>query len=198
MLNGERFTALVVGGGNVAARKARQLLEGGFERVIVVAPLLCDEIEELWSSHGALSTVQREYRVDDLESHFVVIAATDDRALNSAIAAEARARGRLVNVVDMPTAGNFVTPSVHRSGDLTIAVSTGRVPAAAAAIRRELAARFDGRYGVAIGMLRQLRERLLGLGQRDDWTRASRELIGEEFCADVEQGRIEGRVGSWR
>ena len=197
MLDGARFSALVVGGGSVAARKTRSLLEGGVG-VTVVAPEICAEIASLAPHHARLTLVRRAYQPDDLASVSIVVAATNDRAVNEAVAREAQARGRLLNVVDDPDAGNFVTPSVHRSGDLTIAVATGRTPAIASAIRVELARRFDGRYDAAIRSLRSLRDTLLGAGRREEWKRASRELIAESFCEDVEQGRVEQRVTSWR
>jgi precorrin-2 dehydrogenase/sirohydrochlorin ferrochelatase len=197
MLDGSRFKALVVGGGSVAVRKAMGLLEGGVP-VTIVAPVLCEEVEQLWSRFADLSVLQRVYESTDAEGATIVIAATNDAGVNRRVADDGRARGALVNVVDNPKAGNFVTPSVHRSGDLAIAVSTGRTPAVAAAIRSELGRRFDARYDSAIGALRALRDRLLGEGRRDEWKRASRELIADDFCENVEQGRVEGQVRSWR
>jgi siroheme synthase-like protein len=197
MLSGDRLTALVVGGGAVAARKTHRLLEGGV-RVTVVAPEIHGDLLDLAACHPGLLLLARSYVAEDLDGVAIVIAATDDRQVNESIARGALARGLLVNVVDDPGAGNFVTPSVHRSGELTIAISSGRTPAVAAAIRAELGRRFDGRYAAAIRSLRALRDRLLGAGRRDDWKRASRELIAEDFCLDVEQGRMEGRVAEWR
>ena len=197
VLDGARFSALVVGGGEVAERKARGLLAGGIA-VTIVAPKICDELVTLAAGHPELTLVRRPYETADADRATIVVAATDDASVNGAVARDAHARGRLVNVVDDPDAGNFMTPAVHRSGDLTIAVSAGRLPAAAAAIRAAIAERFDSRYGAAIQSLRSLRERLLAGGRREDWRRASRELIVDEFCADVEADRIEGRVSSWR
>lgn len=197
MLNGPRFTALVVGGGAVASRKVQGLLEGGL-RVSVVAPEIVDDLATMAARHSSLAIFPRRYEAADLDGAGLVIAATDDAALNRRIADEAAQRGLLVNVVDDPDSGTFVTPSVHRAGEVTIAVSTGRTPAAAAAIRAELGRRFDGRYDRAIRALRGLRDRLLANGQRDEWKRASRDLIGDEFCKDVEQGSMEGRVAQWR
>jgi precorrin-2 dehydrogenase / sirohydrochlorin ferrochelatase len=140
---------------------------------------------------------KRPYEVRDLEDVQLVVAATNDPGINAVVARDALARGRLVNVVDDPDAGNFVTCAIHRSGDLTFGVSAGRVPSAAGAIASQLRTRFDGRYERAIASLRALRDRLLGAGRREDWKRASDELIGHEFIADVEAGRIEAKVSSW-
>jgi precorrin-2 dehydrogenase/sirohydrochlorin ferrochelatase len=197
VLNGARFQALVVGGGSVASRKVRGLLEGGV-RVTVVAPQIADELAVEAAQRSDLTLKQRGYEPADLAGISLVIAATDDAALNRRIADEGARRGCLVNVVDDPEAGTFVTPSVHRAGELTIAVSTGKTPAAAVAIRAEIGRRFDGRYDRAIRALRGLRDRLLEHGKRADWKRASRELIGDGFCDEVEQGKVEGRVAQWR
>jgi precorrin-2 dehydrogenase/sirohydrochlorin ferrochelatase len=197
MLSGAGFEALVVGGGAVAERKTRALLEGGVS-VTVVAPEMSPGLRQAADGNARLVLLKREYESSDLDRATIVIAATDDATLNRSIGDAAGRRAILVNVADDPDAGNFVTPSVHRSGDLTIAVSSGRTPAAAAAIRAELGRRFDGRYAQAIRSLRTLRDRLLGAGQREDWKRASRELVGDEFCAEVEQGNLEQKVTSWR
>ncbi len=197
MLNAARFTALVVGGGVVAERKTRGLLAGGI-RVTVVAPEITPGLAQEATVNSLLAIVNRAYVPGDLDRGTIVIAATSDAALNLAVAEAAGIRGLLVNVVDDPEVGNFVTPSVHRSGDLTIAVSAGRAPAVAAAIRSQLGRRFDGRYASAIAALRGLRDRLLGEGKRDEWQRASRELIGDEFCSEVERGSVESKAASWR
>ena len=197
MLSGSGFTALVVGGGAVAERKTRALLDGGVS-VTLVAPEIGAGLSREAAGNQRLVLVKRAYESSDLDGATIVIAATGDASLNRSIAEAAGRRRMLVNVVDDPDAGNFVTPSVHRSGDLTIAVSAGRTPAAAAAIRGELGRRFDGRYAGAIRSLRALRDRLLGAGQREEWQRASRELVGEEFCTEVEQGQLEAKVQSWR
>lgn len=195
MLEGARFSALVVGGGSVATRKVRGLLEGGVQ-VVIVAPEIADELRAL--SGERLTIHQRAFDPADIRAGTIVIAATDDADLNGRIAARAIASGCLVNVVDDPRGGNFVTAAVHRSGELTVAVTTGRTPAAAAAIRGAIASRFDARYAGAIGALRNLRERLLRGGKQDDWRRASAELIGDDFCAEVERGTLEARIAAWR
>lgn len=196
-LDGARFSALVVGGGEVALRKTQSLLDGGV-RVTAIAPEICAALSDLAVKEARLTLHQRAYRSTDIDSAALIFAATNDPAVNQQVAQEAIRRDRLVNVADDPGAGNFVTPSVHRSGELTIAVTTGRLPAAAAAIRSEVARRFDGRYDRAIRALRTLREKLLGSADRAAWKRASRELIGEDFCERVERGEVERQVASWR
>ena len=124
--------------------------------------------------------------------------ATNDPEANALIGAQARALGRLVNVVSAPDQGNCITPAVHRSGDITVAVTTGRVPSAAARIRDRLGRMLDTRYATAVRELTELRANLLNRGERDRWTTASTTLLGDEFCDHVESGRFAARLAEWR
>lgn len=194
-LHGEKVRALVIGGGSVGTRKALALLEAG-AHVRVIAPEISAQLAK--AEGGDRLVVRREqYGPDALSDETVVIAATSSREVNSRVAADARARGRLVNVVDSPEDGDFHGMALHRSGDLTIAVSTGGVPSAAARIRDALATRFDSRYERALTALRRLRQKLRA-GDGDTWDRAATELIGEDFCRSVESGSLPDKVGAWR
>lgn len=197
MLDGSTLSALVVGGGAVALRKVRALLDGGV-RVVVVATDADPELHVLAQNEARLTVILAAYSAGRIADATLVIAATDDPVVNARVAADAMKRQRLVNVVDAPTTGTFLTPAVHRAGDLTIAVSAGRLPGAAAAIRNTLAGRFDARYAATIAVLRDLRDRLLASGDQDEWKAISNEILGDSFCLDVESGSLEGKVGSWR
>jgi len=128
----------------------------------------------------------------------LIIAATSDATLNAEVARDGRARGRLVNVVDVPDLGNCVTPAVLRSCELVVAVNAAGVPTASKRIRDEIGKRFDARYAAAIDALSSLRRRLIDSGDRARWGEASAELIGEHFCDQVEKGRLTKRVAEWR
>lgn len=197
LLDGSKLSALVVGGGAVALRKVRALLEGGV-RVAVVAKDVDPELHTLAENNSRLTVILAPYSAGHIVDATIVIAATDDAAVNARVASDATKRHRLVNVVDAPSSGTFLTPAVHRAGDLTIAVSAGRLPAAAAAIRDRVAERFDGRYATAIAGLRDLRDRLLASGDRDRWKTISQETLGDSFCSDVESGSLAGKDASWR
>jgi precorrin-2 dehydrogenase/sirohydrochlorin ferrochelatase len=194
-LHGENVRALVIGGGDVGTRKALALLDAGAQ-VRVVAPEVTPQLAK--AAAGNRLVVRREpYGPDALSDETLVFAATSSREVNSRVAADARARGRLVNVVDSPEEGDFHSMALHRSGDLTIAVSTSGVPTAAVRIRDTLATRFDARYGRALSALRGLRLKLRS-GAGDPWNRATTELIGEDFCESVESGSLPEKVGAWR
>jgi precorrin-2 dehydrogenase/sirohydrochlorin ferrochelatase len=112
--------ALVVGGGNVAARKVRALVEASFA-VTVVAP----EIDRGIRAIAGVVCVERAYEPGDIDGHMLVFACTDARDVNRAVGEAARAAGVLVDVTDSQEESTFFTPAVHREGALTVAVSTG-------------------------------------------------------------------------
>jgi siroheme synthase-like protein len=193
-LHGERITAVVIGGGSVGTRKALALLEAG-ARVDVVSPTVTSELEEA-ARHQRVTLVRESYRPSQLDSATLVVAATDSRETNAEVAADAQARGKLINITDFPDEGNFHTMALHRSGDVTIAVSAGGVPGAAARIRDAIAERFDGRYERAVSALRGLRSKLIASGG-DRWRAAAPELIGDDFCTSVEDGSLSEKLDSW-
>ena len=193
-LHGERVSAVVFGGGAVGTRKALALVDAGAS-VTVVAPMINPELEDA-ERLRKLIIVRGSYRSEQLERATLVIAATDSREVNAQIAIDANARGKLVNITDYPDEGNFHTMALHRSGDVTIAVSSGGVPGAAARIRDAIAERFDGRYERAVSALRGLRSRLIARGD-DRWSAAAPELIGDDFCNSVEDGSFTEKVDSW-
>lgn len=194
-LHGERITAVVVGGGSVGTRKALALVEAGAQ-VRVVSPLVTPELDAAERARG-LTVVRESYSARHLGRSMLVVAATNSREVNAQIAVDAHASGKLVNITDYPDEGNFHTMALHRSGDVTIAVSSGGVPGAAARIRDAIAERFDGRYERAVSALRGLRSRLLANGDAE-WRAAAPKLIGDDFCSSVEDGSFTGKVDSWR
>lgn len=150
-LEGKR--CVVVGGGKVADRKARKLLQAR-ARVVVVSP----EVEPGLAS-VASEVHERPYRVGDLEGASLAFAATDRREVNAAVAAEAKERGVPVNVADEPGEGDFALPSVLRRGQLQVAVSTaGASPTLAGRVRRELEGRFGPEWAGIVEELGRARE----------------------------------------
>ncbi|MBN1865811.1 bifunctional precorrin-2 dehydrogenase/sirohydrochlorin ferrochelatase [Candidatus Sumerlaeota bacterium] len=153
----EGLPCLVVGGGRVATRKVGGLVECG-ARVRVVAPEASDEIARLATS-GGVEWSRKAFEREDLSDARVVIVATNDPEVNSAVRREARARGVLCNVVDEPDLCDFYMPAIVRRGDLKIAVSTnGRSPELAKAIRALLERRFGEEFGRAVDEAGRLRD----------------------------------------
>lgn len=197
MLDGESVRALIVGGGPVAARKARTLLAAG-ATVRMVAPRVDDELTRLAEREPRLTIERRGFAEGDVRDATVVIAATGERAVNARVAKVAREQHRLVSVADAPGEGNFVGMATHRAGDVVIGVSAGGVPRAAARIRDAIGSRIDVRYARAIAALRTLRRGMLDAGASAEWNRAVSALIDERFCAHVEAGTLVTEVDAWR
>ena len=186
---------LIVGGGAVALRKAKQLGQMGAQ-LRLVAPELSEELEALLHERG--STVERRaYATGDIDDAQLVFAATNDRLVNAQIASDADAENRLVNVTDLAEGGTFSVMATHHRGALTIGVSGGGVPAAALKIRDAIAERFDARYGDALHALTQLRRRLLAAGDTAAWKERQAALIDDDFCETVEQGRLAEKIAPW-
>ena len=197
LLEGEAITALVVGGGGVASRKARALIAAG-ARVRIVAATIAPELYALAEHEPRLTLHERRFEDDDLRGATLVVAATDERATNARIARLAREQHRLVSVSDAPGEGSFSGMAVHRAGDVVIGVSAGGVPSAAARIRDAIAERFDDRYATAIAAIRSARRRLLNTGGAAEWRRAAPGLIDDRFCSRVESGALIAEADAWR
>ncbi len=173
-LNIKGRKCVVVGGGEVALRKVRALLEHG-ARVTVISPNLSPELIQL-ARHGEIEALNREYRAGDLKDSFVAIAATDDSDTNRRIVREAKNKTVLVNVVDDAENSDFIVPSCLRRGDVTIAVATaGRSPALARKIRTRLEKDFGEEYAALALLLDEVRAELKKKGITvggDDWQAA--------------------------
>jgi siroheme synthase-like protein len=197
VLDGSAIEALVVGGGEVALRRSRALLDAG-ATVRVVAREVTPPLQDLAARHARLTITTAAYAPGHIGDAQLVVAATDDRAINAQVASDARARHRLVNVADAPELGNVVMPAVHRTEDLVIAVSAAGAPGVAAKLRDVLAARFDSRYGTAVRQLAKMRRRLLDGGERERWQVAAKELMTDDFCEAIESGTFSLRLAEWR
>ena len=148
---------LIVGGGEVAARKADALVEAGAE-VIVVAPDLRDTLSE----RADITVLQKPWDERDLDDAFLVIAATDDQALNERIAGSARRRRVLCNVVDDARLSDFIVPASVRRGALLVSVSTsGALPALARKTREELEKTFGQEYADYLDIVGQMRDNII-------------------------------------
>jgi len=169
---------LVVGGGEIGERKARELLACQ-ARLTVVSPCLTPGLRALAES-DRLVWRARAFLRSDVRRCALVVAATGILAVDATVAAEARRRGVLVNAVDRPAQCDFIFGSVLRRGELQIAVSTGgRSPALAREIRRGLEPLFGPEY---VELVEQIgRERTHA--RRRAPTAASRLTAGETVVA---------------
>lgn len=133
----EGHDVLIVGGGEVCARKAETMLRYG-ARVTVVAPDISAEIEQ-WASSGRLAVRRKSYDRTDLDGASIVIASTDDPCVNGRVARDCRRRRIPVNVVDVTHLCEFIVPAIMESGSIQLAVSTGgKSPALARTLKEDL------------------------------------------------------------
>lgn len=160
ILRGTRV--LVVGGGDVAERKALALLDAEAD-VTVVSPDVTPIIEKL-AADGKLRLEKRPYRSGEAADYMLTVASTNDPEVNQAVWNDARGAGRLVNVVDKPDLCNFIVPSVVRRGDLTVAISTGGAsPATAKWIRERIEILLPERVVSMLDRMGEFRDRVRAL-----------------------------------
>ena len=180
---------LVVGGGSVAARKARSLVECG-AAVTVVAPSLCSEMEALEPLLHAIE--RRPYRSADASAFRLVVTATGNADVDGAVYADAEASGIWVNSADDPVHCSFILPAVHRDGAVTVSVSTGGLsPALASWLRDRIADGWGDGLDALAQVLGEARGRLRAAGipsDSVDW----RALLEGPLPALVQSGDLEG------
>ncbi len=151
---------LVVGGGAVAARKVKTLVECD-ARVTVISPRFTEQLEKM-KRPPAVDLIERPYAASDICGRFLVIGATDDESLNRQISADAERENILCNIADVPDACNFILPSIVDRGDLIVAVSTsGKSPAFARRLRKSLENQFGEEYRDFLRLMGAIRQKLL-------------------------------------
>lgn len=153
---------LVVGGGEIALRKARLLADAG-AALRVVAPEVDSHLAAM-AREGGGEVLVRGYQAPDLDGCRLVIAATDDSALNAQVSAEAQARSLPVNVVDAPALCTVIFPAIVDRSPLVVAVSSGGdAPVLARLIRARLEAWIPSAYGELAGLAARFRHKVKAL-----------------------------------
>ena len=150
---------LVIGGGEVALRKARLLADAGAVPRVVTREAL-DEVSALVARQGGELHL-RDYREEDLEGVRLVVAATDDEPLNAMVSRQAKARGIPVNVVDAPELCSVIFPAIVDRSPLMVAVSSGGdAPVLARLIRARIETWIPAAYGQLAGLAKNFRSRV--------------------------------------
>ena len=183
---------LVVGAGKVGEPKIEGLLATG-ARVTVVAIEVGQAAQEL-ARAGAIGLHQRAFCPADLDGVFLAVVATALRDLNAFVFNEAKRRGVLCNVVDVPGQCDFFYPAVVRRGDLQIAISTsGQSPSLAQRIRQQLEGQFGPNYAQWVEELGETRQLVLASDLPPDQKRdllqslASREAFEAALVTEAEK-----------
>ncbi|MCA1945087.1 MAG: bifunctional precorrin-2 dehydrogenase/sirohydrochlorin ferrochelatase [Desulfovibrio sp.] len=186
---------IVAGLGDVGRRKCRGLLPAQPKAILLLdtAPLDADfeqEIAPLLQT-GRVAFARRMLADADLDDCFLAFAATGNREENQRIASLCRARGVLCNVVDAPTSGDCIVPSLAVSHGLMAAFSTqGQSPALARVVKHELAQAL-GKWAGLARFLGLLRPALLELGQpSSDNATVFRALLREDLAAALQRGDV--------
>ena len=197
---------VVVGGGEVAARKVKRLLNCG-AKVFVVSPQLNPELVSLKDA-GRVSHIASEYLSEFIYGATLVVGSTDDEKTNLLISRDARENGIPVNIVDDPQKCDFILPAIVERGDLVIAIGTGgKSPALARHLREELEACYGTEYEIFIQILGRLRSQMtknVGVGKnwfdalissgilelirKKDWEKVKKtvlEITGQEVKIDI-------------
>lgn len=152
----EERPVLIIGGGEVCARKAETMRRYG-ARVTVVSPAFTEEIER-WSAAGEVTLRRKLYEEADLDGASIVIASTDDPCVNARIARDCRRRRIPVNVVDVTHLCEFIVPAIVETGSIQIAISTGgKSPALARTLKEELKRSVGSEYAEVNDVLGTLR-----------------------------------------
>lgn len=150
---------LVVGGGKIASRKVFMLLRAGAS-VSVVSPELCQELTSRKDSNE-ITHISRNFEDADLDSCKLVIAATDNKAVNSHVSKLAKAKNIPVNVVDAPALCSFIVPSIIDRSPVQIAISTGGAsPVLARLLRSRLETFIPAAYGRLAKLVESFREKV--------------------------------------
>lgn len=193
---------LIVGGGNVAYRKVIVMLDFG-AKVTVVAEDICDELRKLTiddiasedktgsytaNKENRITFIKRRFERKDCDGMEMVIAATDDNALNHEIAEYCKAKGIMVNAVDQKADCSFIFPSYIKEKNLVAAFSSGgNSPVLTQYLKgkeQEILTPFLGELNEYMG---QIREKVIA--QYD--TEAERKRVFKEIlCAAIDNGRI--------
>ena len=151
---------LVVGGGTVGTRKVITLLKCG-AKVTVVSSDVAEKLQEL-SDGDIIKLEKRPFQISDLDEMFLVMGATDNQEINREIHSEAERLGVLCNIADRPEVCNFILPAIVNRGDLIIAISTsGKSPAFAKKIRKDLEKVFGTEYAGFLKLMGEIRNKLL-------------------------------------
>lgn len=183
-LNLSGRSVLVVGAGSVALQKLQQLISTGAQ-IIIIAVSVQDTVRQLANENtDRVTLLERPVALDDLANRDLIIAATNDSALNRQLVDEARHRGIWINAVDDPGNCDFFTAAVIDKGPIRIAISSeGRFPGFVTALRKTLQQALPDEHLGSVDELGQLRDRF----KQEYNDPAERGRILKGICADIER-----------
>jgi len=181
---------LVVGGGDIAARKIELLRRAG-ARIQIASRELCPELQALLDEQQ-LEWLATSFEPAQLDKVFLVIAATDDNALNAQVYDEANARHRLVNVVDDQPKCSFIFPSIVDRSPLVVAISSsGTAPVLARMLREKLETLLPSHLGQMAELAGQWRDKVKARFSRmSDRRRYWERIFNGRFASQMATGDV--------
>ncbi|WP_299082466.1 siroheme synthase CysG [uncultured Paraglaciecola sp.] len=184
------LNCLVVGAGEVAARKVELLLKTSAS-ITVVAPIVCDTVQA-FAKEGKIKLINRAYGEADLSNQQMVFVATDNSELNTLIHDQARAQKILVNVVDNTPLCQFITPSIVDRAPITIAISSGGV---APVLLRYLRQKLESVIPHNVGLLGQFSNKFRGSVKRRFKSVTERRYFWEDVLeGDIAESVLQGNA----
>jgi len=195
-VNLEKKNCLVVGAGEVGKRKIQSLIDSGAGYVTIIDTRPVDAEMNSMVSNANATFECREFKDDDLDGKFLVIACTSSEEVNWHISNLCSERGILCNIVDQPEKCSFIVPATIKRGDLTVAISTaGQSPAMAKRIRRELQENFGDEYAHLLTLMGRIRPLILGLGlETKDNTAVFRALVNSDLLDPIKRQDLDAAV----
>ncbi len=180
---------MVVGGGNVAARKVKGVLSKQGQ-VKLISPLVNDDIAKL-AEQNKIVWFKREYRKGDLAGGILIFAATSNRNVQDAVQQEAEDLNILINRADAPEKSTFHVPASFQRGSLQIAVFTdGKSPAMAAKVKKELEDEIGFEYGLLLELISAVRGRIIADSNNSPYkAEMFQKLFHNDMPSWIQQGK---------
>ena len=186
-LDAAKINAIVIGGGDVAARKIELLLKST-NNITIMSHNVAPSVRRLINEHD-LQWLQHNYQTGFIESKSLVIAATDDKYVNAAVSLEADSFKILVNVVDQPELCSYITPAIIDRSPMIIALSSsGSAPILIRMLREQIEKNLPQNYGKLADFSLKFREhvkaRVKGIrNRRTFWENTLRGPIGQAILS---------------
>ncbi|MFC1496894.1 bifunctional precorrin-2 dehydrogenase/sirohydrochlorin ferrochelatase [Verrucomicrobiota bacterium] len=176
---------LIVGGGQVASRKAKSLLACG-AIVTIVSPEFCTPLTRM----KKVNRICRKYRKSDLKNASIVICATDSKNVNCKVSEHAKEKGIPINVVDQPDLCTFTVPSTVSRGELLITISTGGgSPALSRRIREKMEKEITDIHAKHLSLLKKIRPKVQSSGLSEK----ERMRLLKKMASDKIQNRLKNK-----
>ncbi|MBT3438312.1 MAG: uroporphyrinogen-III C-methyltransferase [Oceanospirillaceae bacterium] len=158
--NTQNLKALIVGGGKIAQRRTNSLLDAGVA-CDILATAVVEPLRTLVESAGGTVTIDAYTNDEVMLGYGLILAVTDDRAVNQTIAQHAKAMGLLINVADAPDDGNVIFGATIDRAPLTIAINNGGAsPVLSSILRQQLEQFVPKAYGQLAALVGRYREQV--------------------------------------